>query len=109
MELQNTIQAGGTARNIGQRNKRNPMMNAASMTHLGSWSSRGQDMAQLGLGEGRWMADFDREELKAAFESGKIPVSDDNIRRLDALLRAIAQQYRARKVARSLSLETINW
>jgi hypothetical protein len=49
------------------------------------------------------MAEFDREKLKAAFEAGKIPVSDDNIRRLDALLRAIAQQYRARKVARSLS------
>ena len=29
MELQNIIQAGGTARNIGQRNKRNLMMKAA--------------------------------------------------------------------------------
>ena len=30
------------------------------------------------------MAEFDREELKAAFETGKIPVSDDNIRRWTA-------------------------
>ena len=37
MELQNTIQAGGTARNIGQRNKRNPMMNAASMTPISEY------------------------------------------------------------------------
>jgi len=50
------------------------------------------------------MAEFDREELKAAFEAGKIPVSDDNIRRLDSLLRSLAQQYRARKVAREQDL-----
>jgi hypothetical protein len=50
------------------------------------------------------MAEFDREELKAAFEAGKIPVSDDNIRRLDGLLRAIAQQHQARKVARKQDL-----
>jgi hypothetical protein len=33
-------------------------------------------------------------------EAGKIPISDDNIRRVDGLLRVLAQQYRARKVAR---------
>ena len=46
------------------------------------------------------MAEFDREQLKAAIAAGKIPVSDDNIRRLDGSLRALAQQFRARKVAR---------
>jgi hypothetical protein len=50
------------------------------------------------------MDKFDREELKAAFEAGKIPVSDDYIRRLDGLLRALASQYRARKVAREQDL-----
>ena len=50
------------------------------------------------------MAEFDWEELKAAFEAGKIPVSDDYIRRLDGLLRSLAQQYRARKVAREQDL-----
>jgi hypothetical protein len=45
------------------------------------------------------MAEFDREELKAAFEAGKIPVSEDNIGRVDGTLRALARQYRARKVA----------
>jgi hypothetical protein len=50
------------------------------------------------------MAEFDREELKAAFEAGKIPISDDDIRRLDGPLRALAQQYRARKVAREQDL-----
>ena len=45
------------------------------------------------------MAEFDREKLKAALEAGKIPISEDNIRRMDGLLRALAQQYRARKVA----------
>ena len=50
------------------------------------------------------MAEFDREELKAAFEAGKIPVSADNIGRLDGALRALAQQYRARKVAREQDL-----
>jgi len=34
------------------------------------------------------MAEFDREDLKAAFEVGKIPVADDNIMRLDGLLRS---------------------
>jgi hypothetical protein len=50
------------------------------------------------------MAEFDREELKAAFEAGRIAVSDDNIRRLDGLLRALTRQYRARKVAREQDL-----
>ena len=50
------------------------------------------------------MAEFDREALKAAFETGKIPVSDDNIRLLEGLLRSLAQQYRARKVAREQDL-----
>ena len=50
------------------------------------------------------MAEFDREELKAAVEAGEIPVSDDTIRRLDGLLRVLAQQYRARKVAREQDL-----
>ena len=50
------------------------------------------------------MTEFDREELKAAFEAGKIPVSDDDIRWLDGLLRSLAQQYRARKVAREQDL-----
>ena len=50
------------------------------------------------------VAEFNREELKAAFEAGKIPVSDDYIRRLDGLLRALARQYRARKVAREQDL-----
>jgi hypothetical protein len=45
------------------------------------------------------MDKFDREELKAAFEAGKIAVSDDNIRRLDSLLRALTPRYRARKAA----------
>jgi hypothetical protein len=45
------------------------------------------------------MAKFDHEELKAALEAGKIPVSDDSIRRLDGFLRALAQQYRTRKAA----------
>ena len=51
------------------------------------------------------MAEFDREELKAAFEAGKIAVADDNIRRLDGLLRAFAPKYRARKVARQQDLK----
>jgi len=50
------------------------------------------------------MAEFDREKVKAALQAGKIPVSDDNIRRLDDLLRSLAQQYRARKVAREQDL-----
>ncbi len=50
------------------------------------------------------MAEFDREELKVAFEAGKIPVSEDNIGRLDGTLRALARQYRARKVAREQDL-----
>jgi len=50
------------------------------------------------------MVEFDQEKLKAAFEAGKIPVSDNNIRRLDGLLRALSQQYRARKVGREQDL-----
>ena len=50
------------------------------------------------------MAEYDQEKLKAALEAGKIPISDDNIRRMDGLLRALAQQYRARKVAREQDL-----
>jgi hypothetical protein len=50
------------------------------------------------------MAEFDRGELRAAFEAGKIPISDDNIRRLDGLLRSLAQQYRVRKLAREQDL-----
>ncbi len=50
------------------------------------------------------MAEFDPEELKAAFEAAKIPVSDDNIRRLDGLLRSLTQQYRALKVSRDQDL-----
>ena len=50
------------------------------------------------------MAEFDREELKAAFEAGKIAVADDNIRRLDGLLRALTPRYRARKAAREQDL-----
>jgi hypothetical protein len=51
------------------------------------------------------MAEFDREELKAAFEAGKIAVRDANLRRLDGLLRVLAQQYRARKFAREQDLK----
>ena len=50
------------------------------------------------------MSEFDPEELRAAFEAGKIPVHDDSIRRLDGLLHVLAQQYRARKVAREQDL-----
>src|SRR5438045_4127292 len=50
------------------------------------------------------MVEFDQEKLKAAFEAGKIAVSDKDIRRLDGLLRAIAQQHQARKVAREQDL-----
>src|SRR5882762_5582866 len=50
------------------------------------------------------MAEFDRQELKAAFEAGKILAGDDNIRRLDGLLRALARQYRARNAAREQDL-----
>jgi hypothetical protein len=50
------------------------------------------------------MAKFDSEELKAAFEAGKIPISDDYVRRLDRFLRALTQQHRARKVAREQDL-----
>jgi hypothetical protein len=45
------------------------------------------------------MAGFDREELKASLQAGNMPVSDDKVERLDGLLRALAQQYRARKAA----------
>ena len=50
------------------------------------------------------MAEFDRQELKAAFEAGKILAGDDNIRRLDGLLRALARQYQARKAGREQDL-----
>jgi hypothetical protein len=50
------------------------------------------------------MAEFDREELKAAFEAGKIAVADDNIRRLDGLLGPLTPRYRARKAAREQDL-----
>jgi hypothetical protein len=50
------------------------------------------------------MAGFDREELKAALKSGNVSVSDDEIGQLDGVLRALAQQYRARKVARAQDL-----
>ena len=50
------------------------------------------------------MAEFDREELKAAFEAGKIAVAYDNIRRLDGLLRVLTPRYRARKAAREQDL-----
>ena len=46
------------------------------------------------------MVEFDQEALKAAFEAGKIPVRDENLRRLDGSLRALVQQYHARKAAR---------
>ena len=38
------------------------------------------------------MDKFDREGLRAALKSGNIPVSDDEIRQLDGVLRALAQQ-----------------
>ena len=47
------------------------------------------------------MNKFDQEELKAALKSGNVPVSDDEIGQLDGVLRALAYQYRARKVART--------
>ena len=50
------------------------------------------------------MAEFNPEELKAALEAGKVLVSDDNIRRVDGLLRVLAHQYRARKAAREQDL-----
>jgi hypothetical protein len=50
------------------------------------------------------MFEFDQEDLKATLEAGRLPVSDNNIRRLDGLLRALASQYRARKAAREQDL-----
>ena len=50
------------------------------------------------------MNKFDQEELKAALKSGNVPVSDDEIGQLDGVLRALAHQYRARKVARARDL-----
>jgi hypothetical protein len=41
---------------------------------------------------------------RQAFEAGKIIAGDDNIRRLDGLLRALARQYRARKAEREQDL-----
>jgi len=51
------------------------------------------------------MTEFDREELKAALQLGKIPFSDDDVRRLDRLLQVLAQRYRARKIARAQDLK----
>jgi hypothetical protein len=51
------------------------------------------------------MDKFDREGLRAALKSGNIPVSDDEIRQLDGVLRALAQQYRTRKIARAQDLK----
>jgi hypothetical protein len=50
------------------------------------------------------MDNFDQGELRAALKSGKIPISDDEMRRLDGALRVLARQYRARKVARAQDL-----
>ena len=47
---------------------------------------------------------FDREQLKEALKSGNIPAGEDEIGQLDGVLRALAQQYRARKVAREQDL-----
>ena len=54
------------------------------------------------------MAEFDREELKAAFEAGKIAVRDENLRRLDGSLQALVQQYQARKAAREQGVSTVD-
>jgi hypothetical protein len=51
------------------------------------------------------VAEFYPEELKAAFEAGKIPAHDDSISRLDGPLRALARQYRSRKVAHEQDLK----
>ena len=51
------------------------------------------------------MDKFDREGLRAALKAGNIPVSDDEIRQLDGVLRALAQQYRTRKIARAQDLK----
>jgi hypothetical protein len=50
------------------------------------------------------MAGSDREGLKAALQSGNFPVGDGEIGQLDGVLRALAWQYRARKVARAQDL-----
>jgi hypothetical protein len=50
------------------------------------------------------MAEFDREELKAALEVGNIPFSDDDVTRLDRNLQELAGRYRARKIAREQDL-----
>lgn len=51
------------------------------------------------------MDKFDWEALKVALESGNISVSDDEITQLDGALRAPAQRYRARKIARVQDLK----
>ena len=51
------------------------------------------------------MAEFDPEELKTALQLGKIPFSNDDVRRLDRLLQVLAQRYRARKIARAQDLK----
>lgn len=47
MELQNTIQAGGTARNIGQRNKRNPIMKAALVKRVDTTARTGNSITGI--------------------------------------------------------------
>ena len=51
------------------------------------------------------MAKFDQEGLRAALKSGNIPVSNDEIRHLEGVLRALAQQYRTRKIALAQDLK----
>jgi hypothetical protein len=50
------------------------------------------------------MSEFDREDLKAAFEVANIPASNDYITRLDSLLYALAQRYRFLKISRQQDL-----
>ena len=45
------------------------------------------------------MVGFDRAELKAAFQAGNIPPSEDKIEHLDHVLRTLGRQYRAREAA----------
>ncbi len=49
MELQNTIRAGGTARNIGQKNKRNPVMKAALVKRVDTTARIGNSI--IGISE----------------------------------------------------------
>jgi hypothetical protein len=50
------------------------------------------------------MDKFDQEELKIALRSGNITVNEEAIGQLDGALRALATQYRARKVGRAQDL-----